>query len=127
MSADLLERHRQAFGARLRAARKNARLTQEELAGRLAAVGIVGKDGAPLSQPTIGSWERGLRYPENELTFAALASILGVFPSVLLGYPEAPRSEAEARILEQYRQADERGKRQIELIAETEAHYLDRN
>ena len=123
MESDLLLKHRKAFGARLRKARKGANISQENLALKLAEKGILGKDDNPLSQPTIGSWERGKRYPENELTFYVLAEILGIFPSALLGFEEAPQNEDEALVLKQYREADLRGKQQIKLVAGNQVQY----
>jgi len=53
-------------GQRIKEARKRAKLTQKELAGKLG-----------LACPTIAQWERGLRNPKLE-TLQKIADVLGI-------------------------------------------------
>lgn len=96
----------EAFGARLRAAREAARLTQGELAQRV---------GAQVSG--VSDWENGYRVPNSPKMLVALAHILKCTVDELLMGRVGPRTASEAADYEQGR-AD--ALRQIRALVEAQ-------
>lgn len=78
-----------------------------------------------ISQPTMSGWKKGS--PPNSERLEAIADYFGVSTDYLLGRsgtdPELPEDERE--LLQNYRKADERGKRAIRRTAEDEAAGAD--
>ena len=95
------------FGDRLKEARKNANLTQQELAD---AIGV--------TKMCICGYESGTRCPRGQSaakTYAALGRALGVSPSYLMGLDDAVAktitakdalSKKERELISAYRNAD---------------------
>lgn len=69
-----------SYGENIKAARKAAKLTQEELAKRCGMATI-----------TIGQYERNLREPRQE-QLQSIASALGIHILELIGYPASVKS-----------------------------------
>ena len=96
------------MGARLKAARKNAGLTQQQVADKIP--------GAIFSR--ISNYERGDREPDLA-TIKALAKILGVTVSYLIGVPEMEELPVEERnLVLKYRRLDRDGKETLHKVAE---------
>lgn len=84
----------EVFAARLRTLRKNADMTQDDLAKRIG-----------IHKQTISQYERGVRRPDLE-TLAALADVLNVSADYLVGnesHSQALLSEDEIYIIDALR------------------------
>ncbi|QCX82951.1 Helix-turn-helix domain protein (plasmid) [Streptomyces sp. YIM 121038] len=92
---DTVTAARRAFGAHLAALRKQARLTQPQLAARLCVV----SGTATVTRNEISRWERGLRVPDAWLPLLA----------VVLNAPLEELERAAARARGELDGADERG------------------
>jgi transcriptional regulator with XRE-family HTH domain len=78
------------FGQVLRAARKNAGLTQRELAAQLKR-----EDGRPVDPPYLNAIEHDHRYPPEDYLIEQMAKIVGISPDVL--YFHANRHPADVK------------------------------
>ncbi|MFD5078041.1 helix-turn-helix domain-containing protein [Streptomyces sp. NPDC058371] len=83
---------KQQFGAYLGRLRRDARLSQRQLADRLCAASGV----ATLTRNEVSRWERGVRVPDAWLP--ALAAVLGARPETLEAAAAYARGEAEWRL-----------------------------
>lgn len=77
------------LGSNIRHLRKNANLTQEQLADKLG-----------VSYQSVSRWENGTTYPDMEL-IPSLAGIFGVSTDILFGMPEQEKESAAARTLKE--------------------------
>lgn len=109
--------HTRMTGARLRAARKAAGLTQEQAANHLAS-----HTGEPCPPSRIGNWEQGTRLI-GPAALQILAKLYGASPSSIYGFDDAPSKPDELALLEKYRGTDDRGKRAIQGIADAQPTY----
>ena len=75
-----------------------------------------------MPESRICNYEQGTRLPDIT-TIEQLAQALDVSPSYLLGFADAPSSREEAALLAIYRATDDRGKRAIFSIAESQPAY----
>lgn len=111
------------IGLRLRHARKAApeRLTQGEAAARLVAAMGDGPDAAaPASR--VSNYENGIRLPDLR-TITLLCEIYQCSPASIMDDDAAAKNEQERRLLQMYRQTDERGRSQITRVAESQPEY----
>lgn len=109
-------------GERLRQARKASDVrTQVEAAELLTKL-----TGEPIPSSRISNYEQGARLPDP-ITVQHLADIYGTFASVIYGFNDGLRSKAEAKLVKQFRETDERGKAVITQVAETQPRYPDRS
>lgn len=111
--------YRREVGRRLKAARETSGLTQEEAADRLGKA--LQKDIPP---SRIGNYEQGTRLPDP-IVIQILSEIYGTAAaSAIAGFADAPTGPDEQALLEKYRQTDDRGKRAIHSVAETQSAYI---
>lgn len=115
----LIAEEKRQIGARLAEARTGAGLTQGEATDALNRMGFRNKDGNPLEPSRLGNYEQGKRMPDH-LLVKALCKIYGAFPSKIYGFDEAPQEKDELALLSKYRQTDERGKRAVQSIADSQ-------
>lgn len=111
------------IGERLRLARKAAptRLTQSEVAVRLAAaLGETDEGGSPASR--VSNYENGHRLPDLR-TIVALCEIYECPPATIIDDARATRNQQEQRLLQMFRQTDDRGRTQITRVAESQPDY----
>src|SRR6185312_3912783 len=105
-------------GRRLRESRIAAGVgSQAEAAIRLSTA-----LGTTVEPSRIGNYEQGTRLPDP-LTVRELAAIYGTSASALYGFAEAPSGRDEQALLAKYRQTDDRGKRAIQSIAESQSAH----
>lgn len=106
------------IGRRIREVRRERGLTLEELA----------KKTRTLSFSRISNYEQGYR-KASEDAIRELSEALGADPAYFACYTDTPGSESnlsedEQKLLEKYRQTDERGRKQIHHVAESQPSYL---
>lgn len=110
--------YRREVGARLKAAREAAGMTQEEAAAKLGKA--LQKD---IPSSRIGNYEQGTRLPDP-IVIQILSDIYGTqAASAIAGFRDAPGSPEETALLEKYRQTDDRGRRAIHSVADTQSAY----
>lgn len=114
-----IDQLKRAMGLRLQAARRTAGLTQEQAADLLGKA--LDKD---VHGSRIANYEQGTRLPDP-VVVTLLCRIYGASPAAVYGLAEGPISTDEAALLEKYRQTDERGRRQIQGVADAQPVYLD--
>lgn len=106
-------------GERLRAARTRVspKITQGQAAEHLAnALGYT--DGSsPASR--VSNYENGHRLPDL-ITVRILCDLYGCTPSSILSDDATAHTAQEIKLLDMYRQTDERGRRQITRVAESQ-------
>lgn len=105
---------RQELGQRIQDARKRAKLTQQQLATALSDL-----TGTVIGESRIGNYEQGTRLPDP-ITVHLIAQILGTTASALYGLPENDLSQEELALVNKYRQTDDRGRRVIQGVAESQ-------
>lgn len=105
------------LGLRLRSARLAANETQTTAAEKLSE-----RLGKVIEPSRIGNYEQGTRLPDP-LTVMHLCEIYGAMPSLIYGFPEAPATREEAALVMKYRQTDDRGRRAIQSLAESQPLY----
>lgn len=102
------------LGERIRAARKNAGLTQKRLADRIGM----------RAANTISNWEQNINRPDID-QLALLSRVLGISLDYLLNCYEGTQglrlAPEEQHLVEQFRLADEDGQKLIQTVAEFEA------
>ena len=111
------------IGERLRLARKTApvRLTQGDAAVRLAAaLGETDEGGSPASR--VSNYENGHRLPDLR-TITALCELYECSPATIIDDACATRNQQEQRLLQMYRQTDDRGRTQITRVAESQPDH----
>ena len=103
-------------GRRLREARMavNPRMTQADAARDLGR--LLGEEIEP---SRVGNYEQGSRLPDL-IVVRALARIYDVSPAWIYDLEDAAATPSEQMLLKKYRQTDERGKRAIQSIAESQ-------
>lgn len=84
------ETRKDTIGQRIKLLRKQAKLTQEDLGGRLS--GLVGRKEEAIGQSTVSSWERGVTLPPMD-KMIALASIFDCDIAYLLGDYEKEKKD----------------------------------
>ena len=109
-----LEHHRMAMGARLKAARAAAGLSQADVARLMGEA-----TGEQVPPSRIGNYEQGKRSP-NPFDLQILADICRVSVAELYGLPGAALGEDELTLLKKYRQTDERGRKAIHSVADAQ-------
>lgn len=98
------------LGTKLRQLRKDAHMTQEDVAGKITP---------PYSPAAVGAWESGRAKPRLDVV-SQLATIFGITTTELLG-EEAPTAAVdpatltadESELVACYRSTDERGREAI--------------
>lgn len=104
---------KEEIGRRIRDARNRKGWSQEELA----------RETGWLKKSRIGNYEQGTRTPGPEEA-RALANPLGVSAAWILCVDDDSTLPADERaLLEKYRASDERGKRTIQGVAESQPTY----
>lgn len=111
--------YRREVGRRLKAARLEAKAgTQAEVASKLSAA-----LGETIEPSAIGNYEQGTRLPDP-ITMQSLCALYGASPSAVYGFNDAPQSRDEELLLQKYRMTDDRGRRAIQSIAESQPAYM---
>lgn len=111
-----LKLYKKQVGLRLQRAREDAGFTsQQEAADALARE--IGLNTLPHSR--IGNYEQGARLPDP-ITMGKLCKIYGVSPAQIYALAEAPMNQEEVALLTKYRLTDDRGRRAIHGIAESQ-------
>ena len=95
------------FGERLKNARKLKGLTQKDLADMIHA-----------KHNSVSNWENNHNKPDPD-TIELICGVLDVSPNYLLGVSSPEILNDEVILLNQYRQLDETGKREL-------LHFMDR-
>ena len=119
---DKLEQYKRDVGQRLQAARIAAGETQATAAAKLSE--RLQPEQEPIPPSRIGNYEQGLRLPDP-LVMQTLCEIYGTWPSAIYGFAEAPTTTEEAVLIQKYRQTDDRGRRAIQGIAESQPTYVE--
>lgn len=115
---ETLEQKRRDVGMRMKQAREASGLSQADVA-RLMGEHI----GEQVPPSRIGNYEQGKRMP-NHFDMQIIATVCGVSVAVLYGFPDTALGEDERTLLHKYRQTDERGKRAIHSVAESQPEFL---
>lgn len=111
--------YRKEVGGRLKAARIDSKIgTQADVAAGLSRL-----MGETIEPSAIGNYEQGTRLPDP-ITVQHLCSLYQVSPSAIYGFNDAPASKEEQTLLQKYRMTDDRGRRAIQSIAESQPAYL---
>lgn len=97
-------------------------MTQAEAAAELTKRGWKNRQGGPLEPSRLGNYEQGLRMPDP-LLVQDLCSIYEEFPSRVYGFEEAPQTREEASLTIKYRLTDERGKKNLQSVADAQPEY----
>lgn len=116
---DKMHHYKHQFGERLRNARERAGETQSSAADKLSK-----RLGRPLDPSRIGNYEQGTRLPDP-LVVQELCGIYNAAPSAIYGFTEAPATPDEVVLISKYRQTDERGKKAIQSIANSQPSVDD--
>lgn len=111
------------IGKRLSKARNDADLTQAQAADHLTRMGFRNNIGEAIGASLVANWEQGIRTPRDLRQLMALADLYRVSYAWLLCAPDAPQDQQERTLLAKYRGTDERGKRMIQGIADTQPVY----
>lgn len=109
------------LGARLRDARKAVRpaITQGDAAVRLAEIlGESTESGGPPAS-RVSNYENGIRLPDIR-TITALCSIYNCPVGQIIDDEHAAQTEQETKLLQMYRNTDDRGREQITKVAESQ-------
>lgn len=106
------------IGQRLREARTKSGIGSQATAAKLLSDAL----GETVEPSRIGNYEQGTRLPDP-VTISALCAIYSTWPSAIYGFDEAPASPDESKLLERYRQTDDRGRRAIQGVAESQPTY----
>lgn len=114
---DEMQTFKDELGLRLKNARLTANETQASAAEKLSQ-----RLGKLIEPSRIGNYEQGNRLPDP-LTVMHLCEIYGAMPSLIYGFPEAPATREEAALVMKYRQTDDRGRRAIQSLAESQPLY----
>ncbi len=102
------------IGQRLRAARNAQGLSLSELAARTKT----------LSKSRISNYEQGIRRMGLEEAAELAEALDGLTATYLLCLDDnSPLCPEELALIERYRRTDERGRRTIQRVAETQGHY----
>lgn len=112
------EDFKRAVGERLRAARERWGGTQGEAAEALSA-----RLGVQIGESRIGNYEQGTRLPDPQL-LGVLCEIYEAQPAQIYGFQDAPSSREEVMLLNKYRLTDDRGRRAIQSVAESQPAYV---
>lgn len=115
--------YKKAVGKRLKEARVASGIgSQADVAKKLTEL-----TGETVEPSRIGNYEQGSRLPDP-LMLKILCNLYGTWPSTIYGFAEAPASKDESVLLEKYRHTDDRGRRAIQGIADTQPGYeVDRS
>jgi len=116
---DQLDHYKREVGARLRHARQKAGLTQAEAAALLSSRQPADD---PIPPSRIGNYEQGTRLPDP-LMMQSLCDIYSTWPSAIYGFSESPSNMEEATLIAKYRRTDDRGRKAIQSIAESQPEY----
>jgi transcriptional regulator with XRE-family HTH domain len=114
---DQLGQFKERLSERLRKARIAAGESQSSAAHKLSE-----RIGKPVEPSRIGNYEQGIRLPDP-VTVLNLSEIYRTKPSYIYGFEDAPINPEEETLLKKYRQTDERGKRAIQSLAESQPPY----
>jgi transcriptional regulator with XRE-family HTH domain len=103
------------IGQRLRAARQEQKLSLSQLSTRTGT----------LSKSRISNYEQGIRRMGLEQAQELAAALGTVTPTYLLCLEDTdPLSETERKLVEHFRQADERGKETVMKVAMDQSGFL---
>jgi transcriptional regulator with XRE-family HTH domain len=105
------------LGGRLRKARIAAGQSQSSAARRLSE-----RIGKPVEPSRIGNYEQGTRLPDP-LIVLNLSEIYQTNPACIYGFEDAAVNREEVALLKNYRQTDDRGRRAIQSVAESQSMY----
>lgn len=83
---------------------------------------LASETGDPCPPSRIGNWEQGTRLI-SPVALQILSKYYGTSPSIIYGFDDAPTSSDEAKLLEKYRETDDRGKRAIHGVADAQPSY----
>src|SRR3546814_7408008 len=79
--------------------------------------------GETIEPSAIGNYEQGTRLPDP-ITIQHLCSLYQASPSAIYGFDDAPASKEEEALLHKYRMTDDRGRRAIQGVAESQPAYM---
>lgn len=113
-----LHEYKREVGIRLKKAREAAGETQAS-----AAIKLGKATGSEIEPSRIGNYEQGKRLPDPPV-MRLLCEIYGTWPSTIYGFEEAPASKEEAVLLMKFRETDDRGRKAIQGIAESQPTYI---
>lgn len=113
------DNYKREVGLRLRSARIAAGITTMREAADLLSQRI-GKD---IETSRISNYENGHRLPDPQILIV-LCKIYDASASQIYGFEEAPRNKRERALLDVYRSTDDRGRRAIYSVAESQPAYL---
>lgn len=116
-STNDMNTYKREVGRRLKAARVSAGLNQGQAADAL------GRElGRAIQDSRIGNYEQGSRLPDP-ITLQILCDLYGASPSAILGFTDAASTPDESALLKKYRLTDDRGKRAIQGVADSQPTY----
>lgn len=105
-------------GRRLKAAREASGVGTQAQAAKLLSELV----GEVIEPSRIGNYEQGLRLPDP-IILSHLCEIYRTWPSAIYEFPEAPTSEDEVELLNRYRSTDDRGRKAIHGVADSQPTY----